>query len=66
MTLTLYFLLHLGNNALLGINIKQASNSKGPNEPGVVVVRKEEIETSSVLDESVTRPIGLQMRRPPG
>ena len=44
----------------------KANNSKGPNEPGVVVVRKEEIETSSVLDESVTRPNGLQMRRPPG
>ena len=44
----------------------KASNSKGPNEPGVMVVRKEETETSSVLDKSVTRPNGLQMRRPPG
>ena len=44
----------------------KANNSNRPNEPGDVVVRKEERETSSVLDESVTRPIGLQMRRPPG
>ena len=44
----------------------KANNSNRPNEPGDVVVRKEERETSSVLDESVTRPNGLQMRRPPG
>ena len=34
-------------------------NSNRPNESGIVVEKKEEIETSSVLDESVTRPIGL-------
>ena len=34
-------------------------NSNRPNESGIVVEKKEETETSSVLDESVTRPIGL-------
>ena len=37
----------------------QIGHSNRPNEPGLVVEKKEETETSSVLDESVTRPIGL-------
>ena len=41
-------------------NPKLNSNSEGPNEPVVVVIRSEETDTSSVLDESaVTRPRGF-------